>query len=71
MAAPKRYCFLRDDSCHNYLVPLEDKEAFEAWVDSYENEDYGAGAQIEDIRFNAMRIDGINGYSFTDPKATR
>lgn len=60
----QRYCFVRDEDCHNYLIPVELKERFKFLLDSGED-DWWATFNDE---FEQYRIDSMTYWTFTDPK---
>lgn len=68
-----RYCFERDDDCHNYLIPLELQKDFNDAlnkinsVKSNSDEWYDLIDDFES-QFEDMRIDSISDYSFTEPE---
>lgn len=57
---PQRYHILSDGD-HDYFVKVEDDSDFEAWCDSF-NENNG----YEGPEFDENRIDGR--FTFTDPR---
>lgn len=59
-----RYCFVRDDDCHNYLIPVEAKARFLLLLETGE-EDYWGTFNDE---FEQYMIDAMTNWTFTDPK---
>ena len=60
----RRYCYRTDDDGHEYLVPVDVVDEFEAHLrEIYEEE---AWDLIDKV--NQYRIDGIHMYTFTDPQ---
>lgn len=59
-----RYCFVRDEDCHNYLIPVELKERFVHLLANGED-DYWATFNNE---FEGYGIDAMTNWTFTDPK---
>ena len=57
----ERFFFSSDNEGHNYLLPLEYKDEF---YELLEEEEYDTP---EWQKFEDRRIDGIEGYSFTNP----
>ena len=69
----QRFYFTKDDSGHDYLVPLELKEDWrKMFEDCYKDRtgmNYDAIEKFEE-KFGAMRIgESISRYSFTDPRS--
>lgn len=60
----QRFCFVRDDDCHNYLINVDDKERFLTLLRDGED-DYWATFNEE---FDQFRIDAMTNWTFTDPK---
>jgi hypothetical protein len=60
----KRYCLVKDDDGHTYLVPVEEKELFDELLDSGED-----GEDDFITHFDPMRL-GCHPscLTFTDPK---
>lgn len=61
-----RYCFLSDDDGHWYLVPAEQADRFEDWMEWWANGDGDSpydGPDFSDFRIGG----GPEGYTFTDP----
>ena len=59
-----RYCFVRDDECGNYLIPVELKGDFKRMLLEGEA-DYWA--EFNEL-FDLYRIDSMCNWTFTDPK---
>lgn len=63
-ASLRRWRFVRDDDGHDYMIPADEQDEFQRWLDAGP---YWEGYEGED--FNARRIGGSPSlYSFTDPK---
>lgn len=60
-----RYCFLRDDDCHWYMIPVEKAKLFsQLLVNSLENDDYCDFCN----EFGEYCIDSPQHYTFEDPE---
>ena len=60
----KRFRFISDDSGHTYAIPADKREAFERWVDSFNDSaegDYSEG-DFEQYRINMH----ASNYTFID-----
>lgn len=63
MSNQQRYRVMSDDSGHEYFVPVEQEDLFQAWVESFDDEAEENGYVGPD--FGENRIDGC--FTFTDP----
>lgn len=64
-----RWRFMRDDSSHYYLVPVEHAAGFDAWVESFDSDYEGDGQDGNGHHdYDQYRIDGTSEWSFADPK---
>jgi hypothetical protein len=60
----QRWCFQRDDSGHNYLIPAEESEWFHKELEKdWDDPDY----QFDDL-FGRYRCDSTSNYTFENPK---
>lgn len=64
--AKERFCFVKDDDGHTYMIPADRRREFDKWLETIE--DYDAvpwsGYDFEDCRLrHAPQC-----YSFTDPQ---
>ncbi len=63
-ASPVRMCFVKDDDGHTYLIPVDQRAAFETWMEAgpfwegYEGPEFFGAS----IGCSASR------YSFVDPQ---
>lgn len=57
----QRFRFVRDDDCHNYIIPADKAQE---WDDLIYGPEENLWANWPDW---AERIDGVNSYSFLDP----
>jgi hypothetical protein len=56
-----RYKLVCDNDGHEYVIRVEEEEAFYAWVEAVDNYDYG-GKGFDDCRV------AIHNLTFTDPQ---
>ena len=63
-APNERYYFGKDDDGHNYLVPARLRQKFEEARDMGEHDEWEWFNQC----FEQYRIDGVNSYTFENPK---
>lgn len=61
----QRFRFVRDNDGHDYMIPAELCEKFEAWVDFYA--DWDNGLEYLGENFDKYRINSPSEYTFTDP----
>lgn len=59
----QRYFIGRDDSAHTYLVQVEHRDKWDAWVNQL-----GGDHADYDTPSYARRIDGVHRLTFTDPQ---
>jgi len=64
---PQRYRICSDDSGHEYFIRVDQTELFEAWVESFDDQD-GELTPYTGPDFEDSRIDGR--FTFTDPKVS-
>lgn len=63
-AEPTRMCFVKDDDGHTYLIPVDQREDFEIWMEAGPYWDGYEGPE-----FDKACIGGsATHYSFIDPK---
>jgi hypothetical protein len=58
---PQRYKIVSDNDGHDYVICVEEEEAFYTWVEAVENYDY-SGKGFDNCRMNCSRL------TFTDPQ---
>ena len=59
---PKRWCYRSDQDGHGYLVPIERRREFEAWLDQLTSPE-----AVDSVPLYARPIDGIESISFQCP----
>lgn len=73
MSAPKkRWCFVKDESSHKYMIPFDKLSQWEDLSDKLDkleeySDDWYDVCDTFDEFFSEYRIDGTQ-YSFTDPQ---
>lgn len=60
-----RYCFVRDDDGHNYLINARDKQRF---YDLCYGDNGDDGYALFNEEFAHCCIDAMTNWTFTDPK---
>lgn len=60
----QRYCFIKDDDSHNYLIPVEYAKHFTELLENGEDDCYAAFNN----EFDQYRVDAMTNWSFTNPK---
>jgi len=63
----QRYKLLSDNDDHHYLVPMENENAFNMWVDSFNEDDEGDPGGYEKLGAESLGCSPTC-MSFTDPK---
>lgn len=61
----QRFCFMRDDSCHNYMIPVSMREEFNNLLDDAWDDEIAAEF---DNTFGQYRCDSTSNWSFELPK---
>jgi hypothetical protein len=56
-----RFKIVSDNDGHDYVIHIEEEEAFYAWVEAVDNYEYG-GKGFDDCRMNVCNL------TFTDPQ---
>lgn len=59
-----RFCFKQDDNCHNYMIPVELVDSFNAELEK----DWDDPDWEFDFLFAQYRCDSVQNWTFTDPK---
>lgn len=61
----ERLMFVKDDSCHWYVIPASKREQFVAWEDSFNDEE--SMEEYEGESFDDCRLSmHVSNYTFTD-----
>lgn len=60
-----RFCFMRDDDCHNYMIPVSMREEFSNLLDGTYDDDICAEFNN---KFEQYRCDSTSNWSFELPK---
>lgn len=63
-AEPVRMCFVKDDDGHTYLIPVDQRKAFEVWMEAGPYWDGYYGPEFDDARIGGSATH----YSFLDPQ---
>lgn len=62
----KRFCFVKDEDSHLYLLPLELKDKFEkVCEESYQSDEFD---EFENLFSQYRQGSNISSFSFSDPK---
>lgn len=64
----KRYCFVTDNDCHNYLIPLDKKEEFYKFNEMSDDEFNDHYDEWIKSDFDSYRIDSREAWSFENPQ---
>lgn len=76
----ERFRFVSDDDGHDYLIPAEKKEAFDAWLEhqgklwgeSHTDEEFKAlEAEYSGEDFDGYKVDAHERYTFERPEVER
>jgi len=67
MTGPQRYKLLSDNDGHHYLVPVENEEKINKWVDSFNDEEESDPDGYEKLDAQSLGCSPTC-VSFTDPK---
>lgn len=65
MSQPQKFCFVKDEDSHLYLIPLELKSKFEELCSlSYKNDEFD---DFESLFVKYMKGTSLSNFSFENP----